>query len=170
MANLKVNRKKYGAVFWGLVFVLAAVVLILDGIGIEFGFGLSPWRIVLGVLLLAWLVYEIVRLKFTEIFFPLAFIFIVFQGPLANALKMESDTIVSPWIVLLAALLLTIGVKMIFKPKLVININGENIEFNNEKDVKGKIRNETLYVDSTDLSNVVIKEHLGTVEVYISNR
>ena len=171
VGNGKVSvGRKSRSVFWGAVLILAAVVLIMNGVGIEFGYGITPWRIIAGVLLAAWLIYEIVRLKFTDLFFPLAFLFIVFQSPLANALNMESDTIVSPWIILLAALLLTVGFKMIFKPKHIININGKDIPFENAKDLGGKVGSETLYLDASDLSNVVIRDHIGTSQIYISNR
>ena len=76
------------SVFWGTVLVLAAVVLILDGLGIKFADGLfTPLRIIGGVLLLSWLIYEIVRLRFTNVFFPLAFLFLVMEESCAAPLR-----------------------------------------------------------------------------------
>ena len=158
--------KSYSALVWGFVLVLAAVVLILDDAGVPIGFGISPWRIILGVLLFAWLVYEIVRLRFTEIFFPIAFLFILFQKPLVKELGYGKERILSPWIVLLAALLLTIGFKILFRPRSEVIINGHTVTG------KGgdRIGNQTIYFDATDLGDVQIKEHVGTVDVYISNK
>ncbi|MBO4453187.1 MAG: hypothetical protein J5793_04565 [Clostridia bacterium] len=164
------SAKKYGKIFWGIVLILSAVALILNGVGIEFGYGITAWRIILGIVLVAWLVYEIVRLKFTNLFFPLAFLFIVFQGPIANACGMQGDKIIDVWIVLVAALLLTVGFKIMFRRKKVINVNGTNVNVGKNSTVGGKIGNETLYLDASDLSEVVVSEHLGSVEIFISNR
>ena len=160
----KEQRKSYRTIFWGLVLILAAVLLILDGAGLPLGGGLRPWRIILGVLLLAWLVWEIIRLKFTEIFFPIAFLFIVFQSPLAQAVGHGSDEFLSPWVVILAAVLLTIGFQFLFKKKDV-RISVEPDEDKTEK----RIGEETIYFDASDLSNVEIRDHIGTVNVCISN-
>ena len=41
------KRNRVRPIFWGLVLVIAAVVLILDGVGVleKLGYGLSVWRI-----------------------------------------------------------------------------------------------------------------------------
>ena len=160
------QRRSYRTIVWGLVLILAAVVLILNGLGISFGFGITPWRIIIGVLLLAWLIYEIIRLKFSDIIFPIAFLFLVFQGPIAKAVGYEKEQILSPWIVLLAAFLLSIGVQTLFKRKSEVIINGHTVTSENKGD---RIGNHTVYFDATDLSDATIREHLGTVDVYFSN-
>ena len=160
--------KSYSAIVWGLVLVLAAVVLILDDAGVPIGFGISPWRIILGVLLFAWLVYEVIRLRFTEIFFPIAFLFILFQKPIAKEVGYGKGRFLSPWIVLLAALLLTIGMQILFKRKSEVIINGHTVTAG--KKGGDRIGNQTIYFDATDLSNVEIREHIGTVDAYISNK
>ena len=162
------DKRSFRPAFWGIVLVLAAVVLILDGVGVDFGFGITPWKIILGVRIASWLVYEIVRLKFTDIFFPLAFLFIVFKEPLAKAIGYTGDNLISNWIVLLAALLLTIGFKAIFKPKHIVSINGKEYEVSG--DHGGKIGRQTLYFDASNLDGAVVKENLGNVEVFITNR
>ena len=104
-------KKSRNGLFFGIILVCAAVALILDGLGISIsGAQISAWSIVGGVLCLAWLVVEIVELKFSHIFFPLAFIFLLFEGQIATWLGHDDPNLISNWLVLLAALLLTIGV------------------------------------------------------------
>ena len=146
-------------IFWGIVLILAAVVLVLDGIGVSFGLGLTPWRIVGAVFLLAWLICEIVRLRFTNVFFPLAFLFLVMEQPLASFLGRGND-LISNWIVLVAALMLTIGTKAVFRPKHVVN--GEVVR-------GSRIGSQTLYFDAAALSGAVVANHVGPTEVYLTN-
>ena len=144
------------SLFWGLVLILTAAVLILDGIGISFGQGITPVRIIFGILLLALTIYEIVRLKFSYIFFPLAFLFLLFEEPLAWALG-KDGSLISNRTVLLAALLLTIGAALL-SPK--------------QKGIK-KIKvmgNTTLYFDASDMSNCRINDNMGQVYAYVVNK
>ena len=163
----KTDKRSFRPVFWGIVLVLAAVVLVLDGVGVDFDFGITPWRIVVGVLLASWLVYEIVKLKFTDIFFPLGFLFIVFKEPIAAAFGRQGDNLISNWVILVAALLLTIGFKSIFRHRTVVSVNGQDYTVSQGV---GKIGHQTLYLDAADLSGAVVRENLGLVEVFINNR
>ena len=153
------SRIFFHSVFWGIVLILAAVVLILDGAGMTLGLGLTPWRIVGAVLLTGWLICEIVRLRFTNIFFPAAFLFLVLEQPIAGWLG-RGDDLISNWIVLVAALLLTIGTKAVFHPRG--DANGDAVH-------GGRIGSQTLYFDAADLSRAVVANHVGSTEVYLTN-
>lgn len=142
-------------IFWGLVLIAAAVLLILNGIGVELGYGLSVWRIILGVLCLAWVVDTIAERRFTELPFPLAFLFLVFEPTIAHALGREDNKLIPFWTVLLAALLLTIGLKAIVPEKP------------GKKHI-GKM-NTTVYLDGAELSDASIHDNAGSVTVYVSN-
>lgn len=153
----KYTVKTRTSIFWGLVLVGAAVLLILNGIGVSLGYGVSVWRIILGVLCLAWLVDTLAERRFTEIPFPLAFLFLVFETPIAYAAGFEDGNIISDWTVILAALLLTIGLKALFH------------------DREGKLRlsnasSSTIYLDGGDLASAEIRDNLGSVNAYITNR
>ena len=150
------RNKTRSSIFWGLVLVGAAVLLILNGIGVELGYGLSVWRIILGAVCLAWVVDTIVELRFTELPFPIAFLFLVFEPTIAHALGREDNKLIPFWTVLLAALLLTIGLKALVPGK-------------NGKKFIGKTGNTTLYLDGADLSNAEIRDNLGNVTAYVSN-
>ena len=141
------------AVFWGLILILAAAALILDGAGISFGMGFTALHVVGGILLLAWLGTELFRGKIWNIFFPLAFLFMLFEGFLAGLLGREDPNLISNWIVLLAALLLTIGSRLLFR-----------------REKKGiAMGDRALYLDGGELEDVRISENLGKVNVYIVN-
>ena len=68
----------------------------IHSLGISVGYldggGLPVVRIVLGVLCAAWLITEIVKLRFARIFFPLAFILLLFEGELASMLHVPART------------------------------------------------------------------------------
>ena len=155
----KWNWKSKNSIFWGVVLVGAAVMLILQGVGVNLGYGVSVWRIILGALCLAWLVDRIIERHFTEIFFPLAFIFLIFEAPIAHAIGRPEDQLdlISNWIVLAAALLLTIGLKAIFTER----------EGRRSFD---RLNSSTIYLDGGDLSNSDIHDHMGTVQAFITNK
>ena len=167
-------KKSRNGLFFGIILVCAAVALILDGLGISIsGAQISAWSIVGGVLCLAWLVVEIVELKFSHIFFPLAFIFLLFEGQIAAWLGYGDPNLISNWIVLLAALLLTVGVGALggnFKKRKKIKSgeNGNAVVINtNEK--KNFSSASVIYVDAADLGEYEVENNCGSIHVYIEN-
>ncbi|MBR0232310.1 MAG: hypothetical protein IJQ53_08810 [Clostridia bacterium] len=150
-------KTRFRPIFWGVVFICAAALIILDAVGVNLGEGITPWRIILGVLLLGWIVYEIVQLKFASIFFPLAFLFLVFEAPLGIWLGKGED-LISTWLVLLVALLLTLGVGMLLPNRTVLNSTK-------------RMGRTGVYLDAgKDLASALIHDNLGNVQVYITNR
>lgn len=95
-------------IFWGIILVLAAVSLVVSQLGLVEGVG--AFSVVFGIFFLAMLIQGIVRRSFGTILFAIAFLCIVFDEPLG----IEAIT---PWTVLGAALLGTIGLNMVFKRK-----------------------------------------------------
>lgn len=92
-------------IFWGVAFLLLAAVLLASKLGyLE---GLSFWPILMSIILIAFLVKGIIRGSFGTILFSLAFLIIVND----ELLHLEAIT---PWPVLGAAFLGTIGLKMLF--------------------------------------------------------
>ena len=168
MSIHSVKNKKLGLIIWGLALIFAAVWLILDSTGvIAVDGGFSWWRILLGVLLGAWLVAVCIKLRFTDIFFPLAFLFLVFEGPIATALGKED--LINNWIILLAALLLTVGTKIVFSKHGVVHISSGDTVSKNEN-VQGKLGNSTVYFDAADIDAQKISDNLGKVDVFFTNK
>ena len=104
----KRSRRKVEKLFWGIFFVLAAVFLVVSQLGFLQGVGVVS--ILFAVFWVAVLVQGIWERSFGKILFPIAFLCIIFDKPLG----IEAIT---PVTVLLAALLGTIGLNMIFKRK-----------------------------------------------------
>ncbi len=96
--------------FWGIFFLALAVFTIASQLG---GFGqIGVWSVLEGVLLLALIVYSLIKLNFLGVFVPVAFLYMIFRSPLGLPF-------VSPWLLVLAGVLTSIGFSIIFhkKPK-----------------------------------------------------
>lgn len=151
------NRSLWASsLFWGLVLVLTAVVLILDGLGVTLGAGIGLWQVAVGLILVALIVERLIRRKISQIFFPLAFLFLLFEGPLAAALGKGKD-LISNWTVLLAALLLTIGCEIILP------------RWKGQAMLQGTPGNSSLYFDAANLGNARVFNKLGKTNVYFTN-
>ncbi len=102
------KRKK--EIIIGLLMIIGAVFIMVDRIGFFWDIGL--FKIIVTVVLLGILIDNVVERSFGGILFSLAFLGILYDEPLG----IEHLT---PWPVLGAALLGTIGLNMIFKKKHV---------------------------------------------------
>jgi hypothetical protein len=98
---------KKNDIFWGVLFILAAALIVVSKLG--FLVGISIIEVILTVLLVGILISNVVKLKFSGILFPVAFLAIIY----AEELQIQDLT---PWPVLAVALLGSIGLNLIFKP------------------------------------------------------
>lgn len=96
---------KKKSVFWGVLLLLGAAAIIVSKLGYLEGMGIGS--ILLSVCLIGLLIKGLIGRSFTLILFPLAFLIIVND----ELLQLESIT---PWPVLGAALLGTIGLNILF--------------------------------------------------------
>ena len=164
------NNKTLTLLIWGFALIFAAVFLILDNAGVNFGIELAPWRIILGALDLAWIIALCIKLRFTDLFFPLAFLFFIFEGPIASALGHEDGNLINNWIVLLAALMLTIGFKAIFSKHGAVKVGGTEKTNSENSAVHGKLGNSTVYIDAADAAEQTIHDNLGKIDVFFTNK
>lgn len=91
--------------FWGSFLILAAAYLVVSQMGYLPKMG--PFTLIFTVVCLAVLISSIPRLNFGGILFPLAFIGIMYD-------KQLGITAITPWTILLVALLGTIGFHLLF--------------------------------------------------------
>lgn len=179
------DRRK---VFWGVYLVLAAVALILFGMcramdfEWEFVEGIGLWHLVVGALLVGFTIKGIFDRNVGEILFSLAFLAIVFD----EVLHIEPLT---PWYVLAAALLGTIGLGMLIKPKnhwtkycncdwndhgnhdhgnhnagdSVEHVNGEKVWF------KTNMGSGIKYVQTDNFQEAHLTNSFGSTKVYFDN-
>lgn len=163
-------RKNSGKILWGLIFILAAAYVVVSKI-----YTLpvvSVWSI-LGTILCIWIVFQgIKHVNFWEILFPLAFICMIYDEQLGI-------TELTPWSVLGAALLGSIGLSMIFKKKGhgfsvsfdhdsgddedVENYIGESIHIDNS------FGSTIKYVNSDNFCKAKVENSFGELTVYFDN-
>ena len=99
------GRRKTRNIFWGILFLLGALALLLGKLGYLNGMGF--WSVFISVILAGFLINGILRRSFGGILFSLAMLIIIND----ELLHMEA---IAPWPVLGAALLGTIGLHFLF--------------------------------------------------------
>lgn len=95
-------------IYWGLLFLIGGIFLIISKLG--FLGDVNVFSLVIAILLVGIIIKSVISAHFSGIFFPVAFIAILFDEKLGI-------TAVTPWTVLFAALLLTIGANLLFGKK-----------------------------------------------------
>ena len=161
-------------VLWGLIFIAAAVYILLEAMNVFHGVGLVT--LVLTAICIGVIIRSLPNLEFAGILFPIAFLCIIWDGYLG----IEKMT---PWPVLIAAALATFGLNLMFGgAKIKVNIDKKVKKYNNEKTnyakvdtvngqyVSTKVRfgGVQKYVESEDLRRVDISAFCGGAEVYLN--
>ncbi len=162
-------------IFWGVAFVLIAVFLILDAVGVITPFmsavgEISIGAILVGLVFLAILISRLAKGKIWQIFFPLAFLFIIFEDNIAHLCYGKERNIINNWLVFLAALLLTVGFSILFsktrKQKKHFSYGTIN---NSGKNVDNAFSSATVYVDSDTFSKRFVENSFGSCIVHFTN-
>ena len=156
---------KFQKVFWGLALVLCAVFIILDATDVIAPFtsvfgDVSVFFVILGIMLLALAVERIANGKFNEIFVPIALIFMLFEKNIAFAMGLEKTNIINNWIVLLCAVLLTVGVGMLMPKNIKRLKKGKRSRY---------IGSSSSYIDCADFSSREVENNMGSCVVRFEN-
>ena len=159
---------KSSKVFWGIFFILAAAYVIVSQFGIFPDIGI--FRIVLTVWLI-WLFAEGIRmLNFYEIFLPLAGIYMLYR-------RMIPFVKLSSWAVFGAAILISIGLSLLFdgaKRKRRLNMQG-GFDGGTQQCTGEQIRVENnfgtaiRYINSDNFKNADVENNFGTLSLYFDN-
>lgn len=151
--------------FWGLFFIAGAILLLVERLG---GLGdISTWSMLLSVLFAATLIQSLFSKSVSGVLFSLAFLSIVYAKPLGI-------TAITPWTVLGAALLASIGASFLYHPKKnyyhqpctdghfedIETVQGEHI------DLSTTFASSIKYVNSDDFRQVNIHCSFGAMKVY----
>lgn len=173
-------------IFWGFLSILAAVLLILNETDVVSPLisavgEISVFAIILGLLLISYAISRLVKGKISEIFFPLAFIFMLFEDNISVMIGKNSEDLISNWLVLLVALLLSIGFSILFQKKERIHVSCTT-EFNDDngdgddddKEDKhvhagGSLSSSNVYIDCSTMTPNHIENNLGACNVYFEN-
>ena len=139
---------KKESIFWGILLILAGIFLIVSKLG--YFPHVNVFSLLLTVFLVVVIGKSLLRLNFQGVLFPIAFICIIYD-------KQLGLTAITPWTVLMAALLGSIGLSMIFH-KHVKWINHKH----NHEDYKFE------KIDIEDESHVGFKNSFGASIKYIN--
>lgn len=93
---------------WGLFFIAAALLIVLNKLG--YFMGINVWSLLFTIVLVPIVVSGAAKRNFFNLFFGLAFLLMVYAKPL-------NITVLVPWTVLIAALLLSIGFSILMPSK-----------------------------------------------------
>mgnify|MGYP007069860514 CR=1 FL=1 len=135
--------------------------------------GVSTWGLIIAAFMVLIIIHSIIDLSFGGILFPIAIICIIFDNPLGI-------TAITPWIVLIAALLVTIALNMIFPKheKKAKYSHDESGYFANKKyensteDQNGhvsyamKFGSATKYVRIPNLTSADLNSQFGELSVF----
>lgn len=179
MSDSQKERKNYrGAksVFWGVLLLLGAAALVVGRLGYLEGIGF--WTILFTLFLIGFVVNGLVNRSFGEILFAVAFLIIVND----KLLGLESIT---PWPVLGAALLGTIGLNLLFpgfrkgnKHHVEVTVNGRDydgktpvFEENWEGDSVSyeNAFGEAVKYISGPISHVSAENSFGSMQIYFTD-
>lgn len=157
-------------VFWGLFFILAAILIFINQIG--FFPGVSMIDIFLTVLMTAIIIVSVRRINFWGILLPLAIILIIYSEEL-------NITQVEPWSVLLVAFLISFGLSLVFNKHglFSVHFNGKDSFTNTvENDQDSNIINCSTsfgecikYVNSENFERANISCSFGDIKMYFDN-
>lgn len=163
-------------IFWGVGLILAAAVLLLDAFGVITPFldvvgGISAIQIVGALLLLSFVISRLIRLKFSDIFIPLALIFMIFEKNIAFYFGLADENIINNWLLLGCAILLSIGVG-ILTPKRIRIKKARVYKFKRSGGAKHSESgggSSTTYFDCKDFVEENIRNRLGETAVHFEN-
>lgn len=163
---------KSSKIFWGIFFIFAAIYVVVSKFGILPDIGIFS---ILLTLLLIWMLVEGIRsVNFYEILFSIAFMYIIYEDEIGI-------TALTPWTVLGAALLGSIGLSMIFggyrkKKRLEkLQVSGCYAGSNSEQCTGEQLRFENnfgsaiRYINSDNFKSAQIENNFGSLSVYFDN-
>ena len=164
---------KTGKIFWGVGFILVAVAIVLDALGVMAPFAsavgeISLLAVLAAALLVAFIVSRIAEGKIGGIFVPLSLIFMLFEKNIATVIGLSDTNIINNWLLLFCACLLWIGFSILFpgyKRKLkMIKKNGEKTAWS-----KSELTSSVRYIDASSFGTEWTENNLGSLVVRFEN-
>lgn len=156
---------KWERIFWGLFLIAAAVVLVVSKLGLFHG--VSFWGVMITAVLAVCLVKSIIDFSITGILFSIAFLCIVYAEPLGI-------TAITPWTVLGAALLGSIGFNVLFHHKKQYYHHRHDQNFNSYETIQQddvnmntSFSSSVKYINSTDFKRASVDCSFGAMKVYL---
>lgn len=151
----------------GLIFVVIGALIALAALGlIPTIAGVSPWKLLLGVLILGIIGDGIAKLNFFKIFVGLGFEVMVFEELIGGLLGKTEPDWINNWTVLLITGMIGFGLNLIFK-------NTRRASKGKSKGMWGFSANafsdHLEYIDCSKMRTVNIRNHFGDYDVHFEN-
>ncbi len=171
--------KNLWKLFLGLGFILVAVAIVLDALGVfapfisAFG-EISIWAIIGGLLLLCFALSQLFSGNIGNFFVPIALIFMIFEKNLAYYFHIgdENGNIINNWLLLLVAVLLGIGFSILFsgvRRRKRRHAHGREWSIGDNVKVKASIGSSVRYIDCDGFKYEEIENDLGSCTVFFEN-
>lgn len=172
------RKSTFWSIVWGLVFIAAAGLIILQLFGLlgELNF----WTLIITIPLAAGAIACAVKMSWGGMFLLLAALVFVYRDVIESSLNLENS--INIWALLGVAVLLSIGFHMIFgsgkrwKKKDWVNINYHHDDNHSIEDATGerlyfeeRFTGASKYIKSDNLSYVGVRNSFGGMEVYFEN-
>ncbi len=162
-------KNNFSRILLGVGFIAAAVLLVVDQLQL-FDFQIGFTTIIFTVIFAALFIKGLFDRSIYLSVFSLAFLAILYSK------KLHFASMLSPMMILFVALLVSIGLSLLFtksiKPKVVINGDiGENTIDENSDDIVIDYRmgDTSRYVHSQHLKSITINASMGDVNVYLDD-
>ncbi|GEL15282.1 LiaF transmembrane domain-containing protein [Pediococcus cellicola] len=171
--NKKTNWSHW---FWGLFFLVCAVVLVASKLGL-FSYHVGFWTLILTLVLAAAAIKSVVYFSVAGTIFSLTFICMLYAKPLGI-------TSLVPWTLLGAALLFSIGLSLVLQPlkrkwyrSFSSNAHAQSHTFSDTEtndyeslvNVNVHIGSAIRYVQSTNFQSALIHVKMGDAKVYFDH-
>ena len=163
-------------IFFGLALILAAVLLVLDALGIA-----MPWMtlvgevswfaLLIGLLLVAFIIASLSQGKLSQIFFPIAILFWMFEENIATLMGRETSDLLDNRLVLLVAILFTVGFAIIESAFRRRRRSGGHFSYGHSGSERGggSLGSSVVYVDAESMRPGVVENNLGACAVRFEN-
>lgn len=176
-------KNKLWRAFWGIFFLAAAALVIVNQMGI-WTYKMGFWAIIGTIIFALALIDGLINRRITESVFSIAFLLMIFAQPL-------HITSLVPWTILLAAVLISIGLGIIFRNRFhtfayankkikgfrdkregisdhiftdtVTNENGAHVI------VDQTLSDTSRYIHSKELETIDINTKMGDINVYLDD-
>jgi len=158
--------------FWGLFFILAGGAFLANSLEL-FTTHINFWSLLLTVGLLAIIIGSILHFNFTGILVPLSIIGVIFAEDLGI-------TAITPWPIIITAVLLSIGLDIIFSKKntvrLGVHVGSDSFdttivdeEDSEEINYQVSFGSGVKYVNTNNLKKARFSCKFGALKVYFDN-
>ena len=162
---------KTGKIFWGVGFILLAVIFILDALGVMTPLAstigdISFLSVLIALFLLSYTVVRLRKGKIAEIFVPLAFVFMLFEGNIATICGRENPNIINNWLLFGCSLLLWIGFTILLSGRKSRRIK---IDTDGKIKINSHLSSSVKYIDAATFKEKWVENNLGGLVIYFDN-